>query len=61
MRKQLYKNLSDQVRGCWSGHTAYHIMIDGGFLIDDKKSTHKKLTAIGKIFMDDMEPNNQGI
>jgi len=55
MKAQLYKNLNDQIKGYWSGSTAYSIMIDGGFLIDQKredgKSTSKKLTAFGEIFM----------
>lgn len=53
MKDQLYKNLFDQIRGYWSGHTAYHIMIDGGFLVDDKHVNRKpkKLTELGKMFM----------
>jgi len=30
MKKQLHKNLSNQVDGYWSGHTAYNLMVDGG-------------------------------
>ncbi len=56
MRRQLHKNLQDQCDGYWSGHTAYSIMIDGGFLIGGKSGAKKDLTAIGKIFMDSMEP-----
>lgn len=63
MRKQLQKNLQNQVDGFWSGHTAYHIMIDGGFLIDSKRKRikgtgmceGKKLTAFGELFMDSMK------
>lgn len=55
MRAQLYKSLNDQINGLWSGHTAYHIMIDGGFLIDAKHSESKKLTAFGKLFMKEQE------
>jgi hypothetical protein len=62
MRKQLHKNLNDQLNGYWSGHTAYHIMTKGGFLIDSKrvsfggnKCKPKELTAIGLIFMESME------
>jgi hypothetical protein len=51
MKAQLYKNLLDQVRGYWSGHTAYHLMVDGGFLVDGDRSTHKQLTADGEAFM----------
>ncbi len=61
MRKQLHKNLQNQVDGFWSGHTAYHLMVDGGFLIDSKRkrikdtgmSKGKKLTVLGQMFMDD--------
>lgn len=52
MKKQLHKNLRDQVNGYWSGHTAYHLMVGGGFLIDAKSGTKKKLTAFGQVFMD---------
>lgn len=63
MRKQLHKNLADQVRGYWSGSTAYSIMVDGGFLVDSKRiqikdsnmAKGKKLTALGKMFMESME------
>ena len=66
MRKQLHKNLQNQIDGFWSGHTAYHIMIDGGFLIDSKriyieetsKAKGKKLTLLGQMFMDSMKVNN---
>ena len=59
MRKQLQKNLKNQVDGYWSGHTAYHIMVDGGFLIDSKRENisgtnmakGKKLTLLGEMFM----------
>ena len=59
MRKQLHKNLQNQIDGYWSGHTAYHIMVDGGFLIDSKRkrikdmgmAEGKKLTALGQMFM----------
>ena len=53
MRKQLHKNLSNQIDGYWSGHTAYHLMVDGGFLKDSKPGTEKKLTALGEAFMRD--------
>jgi hypothetical protein len=60
MRKQLHKNLQNQIDGFWSGHTAYNIMVDGGFLIDSKRKyieeTNKcegqKLTAFGELFME---------
>ena len=49
--KQLRKTLTDQVNGYWSGHTAYHLAVDGGFLVDAKSNTNKKLTALGQMFM----------
>jgi len=52
MVKQLRRNLQNQVDGYWSGDTAYHIMIDGGFLIDAKSGTKKKLTVLGEMFME---------
>ena len=62
MRKQLQKNLQNQIDGFWTGHTAYWIMVDGGFLIDSKMvriegtgmSEGKKLTELGKMFMRSM-------
>lgn len=62
MREQLYKTLADQVNGYWSGHTAYFLAVDGGFLVDSKrtmlceenKAKGKKLTALGQMFMDSM-------
>ena len=50
-RGQLFKTLQDQMRGYWSGHTAYHLAVDGGFLIDAKSNANKKLTALGEMFM----------
>ena len=50
-REQLFKTLRDQQQGYWSGHTAYHLAVDGGFLIDSKSGTEKKLTELGKLFM----------
>lgn len=55
MKKQLYKNLQNQIDGYWSGSTAYHIMINGGFLLDGKSSTKKELTMLGKLFMQKYE------
>jgi len=63
MRKQLRKNLQDQINGYWSGHTAYYIMTKGGFLVDSKRKPiensgmceGKKLTALGQMFMDSMK------
>ena len=50
-RKQLAKTLRDQVHGYWSGHTAYHIAVDGGFLKDAKSGETKILTALGWAFI----------
>lgn len=55
MRKQLYKNLKDQLNGYWSGSSAYSIMVHGGFLIDSKRGTKKQLTALGEKFIEDFE------
>ncbi len=63
MRKQLHKTLTDQANGYWSGNTAYHIAVDGGFLVDSKReridgtnmAKGKKLTALGERFMKSME------
>ena len=59
MREQLHKTLQNQVDGYWSGRTAYHIAVDGGFLIDSRREPKrdsnmcegKKLTELGKLFM----------
>lgn len=51
-RKQLFKTLNDQVKGYWSGHTAYYLAVEGGFLIDDKRSANKRLTALGQMFVE---------
>lgn len=53
-KAQLHKNLTDQVNGWWSGHTAYHIMTKGGFLVDGEVNTYKQLTALGEMFMKSM-------
>ncbi len=58
-RAQLYKTLRDQTRGYWSGHTAYHLATEGGFLIDAKSNTNKKLTSLGQMFMDSMNKLEQ--
>lgn len=55
MKAQLYKNLKNQIDGYWSGHTAYHLMIDYGFLIDAKHENGKRknLTRLGVLFIED--------
>ncbi len=58
-RSQLHKTLRNQIDGYWSGHTAYHLAVDGGFLIDAKSGADKKLTALGEMFMESMpKPEN---
>lgn len=54
-KEQLHKNLKDQLAGYWSGSTAYWIMTHGGFLLDGKKGEKKKLTALGAMFMTEMQ------
>ena len=52
-RKQIAKTLRDQVNGYWSGHTAYHLVVNAGFLHDAKREVGvgKTLTAFGVAFM----------
>ena len=45
------KTLNNQVDGYWSGHTAYNIVVDAGFLKDAKSSEKKELTAFGVEFL----------
>jgi hypothetical protein len=67
-KEQLHKNLTDQVNGYWSGHTAYYIMTHGGFLVDSKRkrvgnaglAEGKNLTALGQMFMDSMTTKCDG-
>ena len=51
-RKQLQETLQKALDGYWSGHTAYFIAVDGGFLLDIKPN---KLTYLGKMFMKQMD------
>lgn len=60
-KKQLAKNLRDQINGFWSGHTAYWIMTNGGFLVDSKRGSEKKLTAVGKLFLRNMDQEGSEI
>ena len=58
MKDQLYKNLIDQTKGFWSGSSAYGIMVDYGFLIDQKSGgmkSRKKLTKLGEMFIKQYE------
>lgn len=50
-RALIAKTLNNQLQGYWTGHTAYHIAVDGGFLHDAKRGAEKKLTALGKVFL----------
>ena len=52
MRDQLFKTLRDQTMGYWSGHAAYNIAVDGGFLINDKKGANKRLSSLGAMFVE---------
>lgn len=56
-QEQLYKTLHNQYGGYWSGHTAYNLAVDGGFLIDSKSGKPKELTAISFDFMEIMNPD----
>jgi len=47
----IVRTLQNQISGYWSGHTAYHIAVNGGFLKDSKKGSKKKLTALGHAFL----------
>jgi len=51
-REVVAKTLRNQVDGYWSGHTAYHIVVRGGFLIDAKSGDPKILTALGESFLE---------
>jgi hypothetical protein len=50
-RKQLLKNITDKFNGYWNGHTAFHIMLDAGLVLDGKPSNQTKLTQRGINFM----------
>ena len=51
----LCKCLRSQMEGMWSGHTIYHIAINGGFLIDAGSGKVKKLTLMGRLFLEMVE------
>lgn len=51
MKEQLFKALSSQIAGYWSGHTAYHIAVDGGFLIDAKSGEQNDLQPLATCFI----------
>ena len=50
-RKQIHKTLTNLRAGYWSGHTAYHIVLHGGFIKDGKRGQPKELTDLGHAFM----------
>jgi hypothetical protein len=50
-RKQIVKTLQSQTDGYWSGHTAYHMVVNAGLLKDAKFNEKKHLTLVGKAFM----------
>lgn len=54
-RSQLYKNLKDQLTGYWTGHTAYHMLVTGGFIVDGPRGKAKAITALGSMFKEEME------
>jgi hypothetical protein len=60
MKAQLHKNLTDQLNGYWSGHSAYMIMVKGGFLLDADRKATKELTMLGEKFMKDFTPQVKG-
>ena len=51
-RKQLLKNVTDKFNGFWNGHTAFHMMLDAGLVLDGKPSNQTKLTQRGINFME---------
>ena len=58
-KKTLHKKLSDQINGYWSGNNAYWIMTHGGFLMDAPRGQEKKLTALGDLFMREMQEQDK--
>ncbi|MBE3899211.1 hypothetical protein HJ158_08315 [Vibrio parahaemolyticus] len=54
-RSQLYKNLKDQLTGYWTGHTAYHMLVTGGFIVDGPRGKAKAITTLGSMFREEME------
>ncbi len=52
-RDLLAKTITNCSEGYWSGHTAYHIAINSGLLMDGKKGSKKRITVIGREFLRD--------
>lgn len=57
-REHIAKTLQNQIDGYWSGHTAYNIVVHGGFLVDAKSGEEKKLTTKGQRFLYDFNNRN---
>ena len=61
-RMLIAKHLRSQLDGYWSGHTIYWIMVDGGFLYDQKNHSetieNKTLTALGKAYLEEVNGTN---
>ncbi|ETZ11011.1 hypothetical protein ACRW9P_22560 [Vibrio parahaemolyticus] len=60
-RAQLYKNLKNQLDGYWTGHTAYWMLVEGGFIVDGPTGTAKQLTRFGSMFKKEMESINDAL
>ncbi|ENH0540580.1 hypothetical protein ABVS17_001196 [Vibrio parahaemolyticus] len=60
-RLQLYKNLKDQLKGYWTGHTAYWMLVTGGFIVDGPRGKAKVLTVLGSMFKEEMESINDAL
>jgi len=56
-REQIAKTLRNLRDGYWAGHTAYHIVVNGGLIEDGKKSEAKVLTELGELFLKDIYLN----
>ena len=50
-RRQLLKSVLDKSNGFWNGHTAFHMMLDAGLVIDGSAYNKTKLTQRGINFM----------
>jgi hypothetical protein len=53
-RRLIAKKLNYQANGktaFWIGHTLYHILVNGGFMLDGKKGERKRLTTLGNSFL----------
>ncbi|EJG0649838.1 hypothetical protein C2F74_RS19415 [Vibrio parahaemolyticus] len=60
-RLQLYKNLKDQLKGYWTGHIAYWMLVTGGFIVDGPRGKAKVLTVLGSMFKEEMESINDAL